>query len=203
MSGKAELLELVSKTDRGLQTNPTLNKAILAAIARLEDRNPTPQPTASPELEGNWELLFTTSQGLLGLGRIPLAKLGTVYQCVRLKDNGIYNIAEVYGLPWLEGVVSVSAKFAVSSARRIEVNFQRSVIGFQKLLNYRNSNQGVDDFIRFLETGQQAPAFDFRIRGEQRGWLEITYLDADLRIGRGNEGNVFVLRKVKTILFQV
>ncbi|HAJ61284.1 MAG TPA: fibrillin, partial [Cyanobacteria bacterium UBA8543] len=26
-------------------------------------------------------------------------------------------------------------------------------------------------------------------------WLDITYLDKDLRIGRGNEGSVFVLTK--------
>jgi hypothetical protein len=31
---------------------------------------------------------------------------------------------------------------------------------------------------------------------EQQGWLDITYLDNDLRIGRGNEGSVFVLTKV-------
>ncbi|MGL4881863.1 MAG: PAP/fibrillin family protein, partial [Waterburya sp.] len=29
----------------------------------------------------------------------------------------------------------------------------------------------------------------------QKGWLDITYLDEDMRIGRGNEGNVFVLTK--------
>ena len=29
------------------------------------------------------------------------------------------------------------------------------------------------------------------------GWLDITYLDEDLRIGRGNEGSVFVLSREK------
>ncbi|HAX76849.1 MAG TPA: fibrillin, partial [Cyanobacteria bacterium UBA11372] len=39
-------------------------------------------------------------------------------------------------------------------------------------------------------------ALDFPIESrEQRGWLDITYLDEDLRIGRGNEGSVFVLTK--------
>ncbi len=41
-------------------------------------------------------------------------------------------------------------------------------------------------------------AIDFNITSrEQKGWLEITYLDDDLRIGRGNEGKVFVLTKVR------
>jgi hypothetical protein len=28
-----------------------------------------------------------------------------------------------------------------------------------------------------------------------QGWLEITYLDENLRISRGNEGNVFILER--------
>jgi hypothetical protein len=57
----------------------------------------------------------------------------------------------------------------------------------------------VDDFVNFLETERPARAIDIRISREQTGWLEITYLDTDLRIGRGNEGNVFVLQKVNVL----
>lgn len=35
-----------------------------------------------------------------------------------------------------------------------------------------------------------------RARGSGRGQLEITYLDEELRISRGNEGNLFILRMV-------
>ncbi|KAL3538566.1 hypothetical protein ACH5RR_001932 [Cinchona calisaya] len=35
-----------------------------------------------------------------------------------------------------------------------------------------------------------------RARGSGRGQLEITYLDEELRISRGNQGNLFVLRMV-------
>jgi PAP_fibrillin len=39
-------------------------------------------------------------------------------------------------------------------------------------------------------------AIDFNITNrDQKGWLDITYLDDDLRIGRGNQGSVFVLTK--------
>lgn len=197
MSKKAELLNLVRQADRGLKTTTALNQAIYSAIAYLEEQNPTPHPTASPALAGNWELLFTTSQELLGFGRIPFAQLGKIYQCIRLPDQSLYNIAELYGLPLLSSVVSVSAAFTVSSPRRVEVKFERLVIGFQGLLQYR----GVDEFIQFLTTGKRAIALDVKIDREQQGWLEITYLDSELRIGRGNQGNVFVLQKVPTITF--
>jgi hypothetical protein len=33
---------------------------------------------------------------------------------------------------------------------------------------------------------------------QQTGWLDITYLDEDLRSGRGSEGSVFILAREKT-----
>ena len=36
-----------------------------------------------------------------------------------------------------------------------------------------------------------------RIKKEQKGWLEITFLNKDLRICRGDKGTLFILRKIK------
>jgi hypothetical protein len=55
--------------------------------------------------------------------------------------------------------------------------------------------RGKANFIQKIESGQKFTAFDFPIQSEQQGWLDITYIDDDLRIGRGNEGSVFVLSK--------
>lgn len=196
MLGKAELMEALAPQNRGLLTNPTEQKAILAAIARLEDRNPTERPLEAPDLlEGNWQLLYTTSQELLGIGRFPLIRLGQIYQCVRLSSQRIFNIAEVLGPPWLDGIVSVSAQLMPVCDRRVNVAFERGVLGLQTWLGYQSPNQ----FIQKLMTQEKLPLYqgiDFRIQRDQSGWLDITYLDHDTRIGRGNEGNVFVLRKV-------
>lgn len=193
MIGKATLLEAIAGTNRGLLANPTERSAILAAIAQLEDLNPTPRPTEAGDLlEGNWRLLYTTSRGILGIDQVPLVKLGQVYQCIRMADTRLFNIAEIVGVPYLEGLVSVAARFVPVSERRVNVTFERSIIGLQRLLGYENPNQ----FIQRVESGTALPAIDLAIQNrEQRGWLDITYLDADLRIGRGNEGSVFVLTK--------
>ncbi len=193
MLGKAELLEMVAGKNRGLLSTETEQLAILAAIAQLEDRNPTPQPVMASELlAGNWRLIYTTSRELLGLDQIPLVKLGQIYQCIRVGEQQIYNIAETYGLPYLEGVVSVAARFTPVSDRRVEVKFERSIVGLKRLINY----QGPDQFINQIESGRKFPAIDVRIgERDQNGWLDTTYLDPDLRIGRGNEGSVFVLAK--------
>lgn len=194
MLGKTALLEILAGKNRGLLASAADRQAILAAIAQLEDRNPTPQPTAAADLlAGDWRLLYTTSKELLGIDRVPLARLGQIYQCIRVPDAHIYNIAEVTGPPFLDGIVSVKATFTPVSERRVNVRFERFIVGLQRLINYRSPAE----FIRAIEAGKRFAAIDAQIdpKKEQRGWLEITYLDEDLRIGRGNEGNVFVLSK--------
>jgi hypothetical protein len=191
---KAKLLEAIAPQNRGLLASATEKQAILAAIAQLEDRNPTPEPIAAADLlDGNWRLLYTTSGDLLNIDRLPLFQLGQIYQCIRVKEAKVYNIAEVYGLPFLEGIVSVAARFEPVSNRRVQVKFERSIVGLQRLIDY----QSPDRLIQDIESGKKFTALDFNIDNRDRqGWLDITYLDNDLRIGRGNEGSVFVLTKV-------
>ena len=193
MIGKSELLEIIAGKNRGLLASESDKQAILSAIAQLEDYNPTPRPVEAAELlNGDWRLLYTTSRALLNLDGFPLLKLGQIYQCVRVEESKIYNIAELYGLPYLEGIVSVAAKFEPTSERRVQVKFERSILGLRSLIGYESPVK----FINEIESGKKFTAVDFRLDArEQQGWLDVTYLDSDLRIGRGNEGSVFVLTK--------
>lgn len=193
MLGKTRLMDAIAGTNRGLVASVDQKQAILAAIANLEDFNPTPRPLeASHLLDGDWRLIYTTSKALLNLDRIPLCKLGSIYQCIRVNTNSVYNIAEIYGLPYLEGLVSVAAKFEPVSQKRVQVKFQRSIVGLKRLIDYSSPAS----FIQQIEAGKKFTALDTRFNSEQQqGWLDITYIDEDLRIGRGNEGSVFVLSK--------
>ncbi|AUT02190.1 fibrillin [Nostoc sp. CENA543] len=193
MVKKAALLNAIAGTNRGLLASEPQKQAILAAIATLEDLNPTPRPVeAANLLEGNWRLLYTTSKALLNIDRLPIYKLGQIYQCIRVETSSVYNIAEIYGLPYLEGLVSVAAKFEPVSERRVQVKFQRSIVGLQRLIGYTSP----ENLIQQIVAGKKFTALDVPINSEtQQGWLDITYIDENLRIGRGNEGSVFVLSK--------
>ncbi|MEH2175144.1 PAP/fibrillin family protein [Nostoc sp.] len=193
MMPKAALMDAIALTNRGLLATEEQKQSILVAIANLEDFNPTPRPVeASNLLDGNWRLLYTNSKALLNLDRLPLCKLGQIYQYIRVDTTSVYNIAEIYGLPYLEGLVSVAAKFEPVSGRRVQVKFERSIIGLQRLIEY---NSPVT-FIQQIEAGRKFPGIDVAINSDkQQGWLDITYIDNDLRIARGNEGSVFVLTK--------
>jgi len=111
-----------------------------------------------------------------------------------MESQKIYNIAEINGLPFLEGVVSVVASFEAVSNNTIDVNFRRSIIGIQRMFGYVFPA----DLIKKIESGKKFLPMDFDItNSHQQGWLKITYLDEDLRIGRGNQGNLFILAKEK------
>ncbi len=192
---KAQLVDLLIGSNLGIGESDTEREERLGAIAALEPQNPTLIPTtAGDRLTGDWKLLYTTSRGILGLNRPPFLKLGTVYQSVRAAEKRIYNIAEVNNnLSFLAGVVSVGANFEVLSHTRVQVKFERAVVGLKNWIQYA----GPETFTERLDAPKRQPALDTNFEQEkQQGWLEITKLDDDLRIGRGNEGSVFVLKKV-------
>jgi hypothetical protein len=193
---KAKLLAALGGKNRGILATDLDRQAILAAITELESSNPHPRPlvTAIDLLAGNWRLLYTSSQSLLGIDKFPLVQLGTIYQCIRPTTSVIYNIAEVNSLlPGLNGLVTIVATFTPTNDRQVNVQFNRSLISFQGLIGYSNP----DRLIAEITSGRKFTAIDLKIdrRDKQPAWLEVTYLDDNLRISRGNEGNVFVLTK--------
>lgn len=196
MSLKTELLEIIEGKNRGLLATETDNVKILTAVEKLEDHNPNLDPLNNLSLvNGDWRLLYTTSRSILGLNNIPLVQLGEIYQCIRTGTNKIYNLAEIKGLPFLEGLVSVAANLEIVSTKRVNVKFERSIIGLQKILGYVSP----ENFINKIEAGKYFLPLDFNFgvfnNKNPQGWLEITYLDENLRISRGNEGNVFILER--------
>jgi hypothetical protein len=187
---KAELIRDLAQFDRGLKP---LDQGTLTQILNLEAQTPNPRPLEAMNLlVGDWRLVYTNSQGILGLDRFPLFQLGEVYQSIRAEGLRLYNVAEIRGLPLLSGIVSVAATFTPVSEVRVAVRFERAIVGPQGWMGY----QGPAGFIEKIERGERVWGLDAKLPvREAQGWLDITYLDGDLRIGRGNEGSLFVLVK--------
>jgi len=189
---KVQLLAAIAGKNRGLISSPTQPPEILALIEQVERQNPTPKPLGSKLIGGNWRLLYTTSDELLGIDRFPFLKLGQIYQYIQADQGRLYNVAEVLGIPYLEGFVSVVARFESNTPKRVTVQFERLILGLQRWTNYQSPEQ----FVGQAEDGKKFLPIDLNLKNQERqGWVDVTYLDEDLRISRGNEGSVFVLTR--------
>ncbi|MEN9218858.1 MAG: PAP/fibrillin family protein [Gloeomargarita sp. DG_2_bins_126] len=194
MQEKLKLLKAVAVTNRGLLASPRVQAELDQLIRQLEAQNPTANPAQTPELlSGCWQLLYTTSTDVLGLGRLPGVTLGQVYQVIQADKNRVYNIAEAQGIPWLEGLLAVKARFEVVNPMRVAIYFEQSMLALQNLVDYQNPTQ----WLERLEQEPPLPMLQIPLdSGRSQGWLDITYLDIDLRINRGDKANVFVLARV-------
>lgn len=140
--------------------------AVRPLIEALERLNPTPRPLEAPELlSGNWRLVYTTSDSILGTTRArpfrPQAH--RILQSIDAERLAAMNEEWVLG-----GLLKnqVRAELAPrDDGRTVDVQFKRFGIGWLRV---------------------PAPA-------SARGVLETTYLDDALRVSRGDKGNLFVL----------
>lgn len=162
MDSKQSLLEAIEPLQRGLTATPSDVERIEGLVVELEGRNPTAAPVTSPLLNGQWELLYTTSDSILGRSRPSfLRPKGPIYQTL---DNESLRGKNRETTPLFN---AVEAELEPISDSEVAVQFKRFwLAGFIPV---------------------PAPA-------SARGRLDTTYLDEDLRISRGDKGNLFVLR---------
>jgi hypothetical protein len=203
---KQQLFELVQPLQKAKRGSPltnrtlsnTISNQIEALVTAIEAQNPNLSPLlyAPQLLDGNWLLNYSTAREIRSLDKLPLGlKVGRVYQVIDVASQSFLNQAFVYHpLGLASGYVKVTARFeiakpdgAVLPDKRINVEFLERIISIQRLMGIATPQ---------LDPGKVVPA---RSPEGRIPFLEITYIDDDLRIGRGGEGSLFVLSKVDKI----
>lgn len=204
---KQKLFALIQPLQISKRGSPLTNRTlpdstcleIEALVMAIEALNPNLSPLlyAPQLLDGNWLLNYSTAREIRSLDKLPFGlKVGRVYQIIDVANKSFLNQAFVYhpfGLA--KGYVKVTAKFeiakpdgAVLPDKRINVEFLERTISVQKLMG--------------IATPKLDPAKVVSARSPEGRvpFLEITYIDEDLRIGRGGEGSLFVLSKVNQVI---
>lgn len=182
---KRDLLKLVGTTTRS--TRPTREKkdAILRAIEDLEKDCPTMNPARSDLLSGKWSLLYYAaiderSEAEAGEVEGPflsffkplfggLFRTRSNSQNIDVRDGRVENIAEFATLFGIQGELNIQGTICVVSDVRADVEFVRFV----------------------LRVGKVSIAVPLTWV-KPKGYVDTTYLDETLRIGRGDKGSIFI-----------
>lgn len=159
-------------------------------IQALERQTPYSSPTENDAriAAGRWRLLYTTLE-ILGKNRVRLAigssqksglvKLGDFFQLVDPDIKQSTNVIEFKVLTGARGTFTISASYSIVGPKRVQVCMSDSFLQPQSFANLLGENIS-------LLTNIFNPD----------GFLDITYVDHELRIGRDDKGKVFVLEKL-------
>lgn len=188
------LLEQITSEDDSPVTNLTLDKSLVAEIERLttevEKVNPNPQPLLNATLlNGKWLLQYSTAREIRSLSSLPLGlKVGKIYQEIDVANKSFSNLAFVnHPLKLVSGSVKVTATFEPAedeTNKRINIEFDKRYLSIEKIFGIQTPK---------LNPFKVVPANNPQGRIPT---LDVTYIDETLRIGRGGDGSLFVLKRV-------
>jgi hypothetical protein len=195
-----------ARANRGFFASPT-DRATLTNIA--EELEATARgteswvPTASPDLLGRWYLDFTDASDVLALPFLPplaLAEVGEIYQEISRgpTKEGFVATNAVEVLPRGVGFLSTVTSMRQSGLYSIEAACRTLSASKLSLACVGGSLQPLVSPVALPAIGGSLPApmvsWIQRAFGD-RVFLETTYLDEDLRIGRGPGKELYVLSK--------
>ena len=123
-----QLLNKIGTVSRGL-TATKEDKAEIESLAKeLEGLNAEKDPLNSPLVNGEWELLYTTSSSILGTSRPPfLRPQGSIYQLIGKSPKK--GLVKRFLLPVNLRLIRFASKHPLPSNSNLEYwNFSRPVV---------------------------------------------------------------------------
>ncbi|KAJ3689441.1 hypothetical protein LUZ61_018605 [Rhynchospora tenuis] len=192
---KFNLLSAVSGLNRGLAASEEDLKRAESAAKDLEAVGGVVDLTRDlDKLQGRWKLIYSSafSSRTLGgsrpgppVGRLPIT-LGQVYQRIDVLSKDFDNIVELqFGAPWpippVEATATLAHKFEVIGTSNIKITFEKTTV---KPTGSFSQLPPLD--VPRLPDGLRPPS------NTGSGEFEVTYLDSDMRVTRGDRGELRV-----------
>lgn len=204
---KAELLTLARKVNKGLTESSSDKQEVLRLFEELERRNIYNNTLSSPDLSAVWSLEYTTSDSLIQRGS-SVTTSGPILQTIDTRDikDLLAENTEVRVYP--VGPLKIKVPFKVKgeltpvSPSKVSHIYQYFESSFDSVQSHNTCKLlylmfQVNVKFKYFTVGPvsfpapQGDAFT--------SWLDITYLDRDIRLSRGAKGNIFVLSRFREL----
>jgi hypothetical protein len=195
---KAELCEVSARTDAGFESDDAAVARIKTLAAQVEALNPTPAPNRRADLlDGRWKLLYSsfglerdTNLRRLSFATLPRAPISVtaIYQEVGTASGQYDNVVGFTTADGTRGWHRTRGVFkpAPDDDNRILIDF------ISNLAHPEDASIGEGAWRARLGVTEEE-AIEAPIKAPPGLYSDITYLDADLRLMRGNIGNLYVL----------
>ncbi|KMZ65242.1 putative plastid-lipid-associated protein 6, chloroplastic [Zostera marina] len=197
---KLKLLNAVAGLNKGFAANKEDLKIVESIAEKLESVGEPVDLTCNIDMiQGRWKLIYSSafSSGTLGgsrpgppTGRLLPITLGKVFQRIDVLSKDFDNIVEVeFGTPWplpkVEATATLAHKFELIGSSKIKIAFVKTTVN-----PTGNLAQIPPIELPRLPDGLKPPSSE---SGE--GEFDVTYLDVDTRITRGDRGElrIFVI----------
>ncbi|KAL3797080.1 hypothetical protein ACHAW5_007581 [Stephanodiscus triporus] len=167
---KRQILDLASETERGLTATDEQKRVMEGLFVRLEALNPTRDPLVvggNKKPSVNGDWSLDYTTSDSILGKGGFARVGPIIQNIDTTTLSAKN-SEVVRYGVVDVPRSVTAELSPVNGKMTDVKFKRFMLG---------------------PIGFDAPE-------TFRGSLDITYLDDEMRLTRGDKGNIFVLTRM-------
>lgn len=215
-SKKKVILEAVSFTSNGKTATPEQQAATLQLVRKLEtEAPPSSQLLSDPNefkiLDGTWYLQYTSPSEVDGTENFPDAwkpnKNGELVPSLEAATFNAQGSVSAGGIKVDTSNREVKQIFDFATSRvlnDVELDWGRVCVGGGFRQSPKVANRAIVSFdtcTLVLNNGLKLNfSFLFAIlavvkQTKDLGWLETTFIDEDMRIGRGNKGTMFVLTR--------
>jgi PAP_fibrillin len=192
LAEKLVLLETILAYREGQLDAATAHPRIRILVDHLAKLDPSRTESERAELlTANWKLLYTNRNSFSPLDQLPGVQQRQVWQRIDVAQGLVLNLIELEIPGLFQAIAAIKARFEVIGPKRLKVIFERAFITTPGFLSGKNA---ADWLAQFSEQTHTPPALSFSTQG-QSGWLDVVYLDETLRIGLGNQGSLFILKR--------
>ncbi|CBI38749.3 hypothetical protein VitviT2T_023622 [Vitis vinifera] len=217
---KHDLLRAIQDTQRGLVATADQRSCIEEALVNVEEYN-AGVPIDLGKLDGTWRLQYTSAPDVLVLlesaARFSFFQVGQIFQkfeCQNQSKEGVVRNVVRWSIPPLleeqEGAtLLVSAKFSVVSARNIYLQFEEISI---QSINISEELQALIapailprsflslQILQFIRTFKAEIPVRNQGRRSVGGLYYLSYLDANMLLGRAAAGGIFVFTRAQPLV---